>query len=346
MKNQKIEIFSGTGGVGKTTLAASRASFLAAKSLNVLLITIDPSKRLKQLLGLDDSTSGEVVNVCDPFSIKSDVQISAMLMNPSKTMQRISKASNCPDLNSNRIVQILSRPNGGLNEILSLIEVNFRLEENKYDKIILDTPPGSHFLDFLESANKIESFFDKKFIEIFKFISERDSVQNTGRFAMKFISKGIAKLIGYLENVTGASFVQDFVEAISIIYKASDIFKNAISLKNKMTGPNFAKWFLVTSIDQHKLSQAIDLQKTSSEFLNNNEMVVLLNKSLHEDVKTWTPQDDELIQLKNSMVEKEQILTNYMNKNFKNVFSFNEIISEDPIIHVKELTNQWEIYNG
>jgi anion-transporting ArsA/GET3 family ATPase len=43
----QLEIFCGTGGVGKTTLATSRANFLAKKNLKVLFITIDPSLRLK-----------------------------------------------------------------------------------------------------------------------------------------------------------------------------------------------------------------------------------------------------------------------------------------------------------
>ncbi|MBT6324576.1 MAG: AAA family ATPase, partial [Bdellovibrionales bacterium] len=58
IKHKPIEIFCGTGGVGKTTLATSRALFLASKNLKVLLITIDPAKRLKQILSLNDDDSG------------------------------------------------------------------------------------------------------------------------------------------------------------------------------------------------------------------------------------------------------------------------------------------------
>ena len=58
-----IEIFCGTGGVGKTTLASSRALYWALKGKKVLLITIDPARRLKEVLNLNDQKSGEIEKV-------------------------------------------------------------------------------------------------------------------------------------------------------------------------------------------------------------------------------------------------------------------------------------------
>ena len=62
-KNYQLEIFCGTGGVGKTTLAASRAKYLSGQGLKVLLITIDPSLRLKQVLNLANDCAGQVRKV-------------------------------------------------------------------------------------------------------------------------------------------------------------------------------------------------------------------------------------------------------------------------------------------
>jgi anion-transporting ArsA/GET3 family ATPase len=125
LTTKSFEIFCGTGGVGKTTLATARALNLAKNGSRVLLVTIDPAKRLKDILGLSAESVGEVTRVK-----LENFEMDALLMSPQKTIQRMAKQFNTPDLASNRIVQILSRPYGGMNEILSLVEVQMQFEEN------------------------------------------------------------------------------------------------------------------------------------------------------------------------------------------------------------------------
>jgi anion-transporting ArsA/GET3 family ATPase len=60
---KKVEIFCGTGGVGKTTIATARALSLALQGKKVLLITIDPAKRLKQILKIEDNDDGKICNI-------------------------------------------------------------------------------------------------------------------------------------------------------------------------------------------------------------------------------------------------------------------------------------------
>ena len=145
---KKLEIFCGTGGVGKTTLATSRALFLGSKGKRVLLITIDPAKRLKQILNIKDQNAGKIETISSKLFTGFDdnnFTISALLMSPKATLCKILNVNSI----DNNVLNILTRPHGGMNEILSLVEVQFHIQEGKYDTIILDTPPGKHFIDFL-----------------------------------------------------------------------------------------------------------------------------------------------------------------------------------------------------
>ena len=165
--DQKIELFFGTGGVGKTTLAASRAFYLAKLGYKTLIITIDPSLRLKQILNLDSTEKG-ITSVVP----KTENKLDALLLSPSKTLARSLKNQSKDDVNKNPIFNSLSRQYGGLNEIMAVIELQHQIETNNYDRIVVDTPPGKHFIDFLKATTKINSFFDKNFVDIFKYLDK------------------------------------------------------------------------------------------------------------------------------------------------------------------------------
>jgi anion-transporting ArsA/GET3 family ATPase len=339
LSNKSFEIFCGTGGVGKTTLATARALSLAQQNLKVLLITIDPAKRLKDLLGIQDGLEGEVV----PVELQG-VKINALLMSPEKTIIKMATKHNTPDLANNRIVQILSKPYGGMNEILSMVEVQMHFDSGNYDVIVLDTPPGAHFLDFLESLVKIRSFFDQNFIEIFSYLSQKTAKAGKKIFGAnlinRFISSGVRKLLSYLQFVTGGQFIDDFIEAIQIIYQSRDAFIKGLALQDRLKSREQCNWFLVTSVEQGKAEEAIELRSHASHFIHQDHFLVL-NKCLEQEFKGWHPDSSDLIQIKDSLESKEKELKKNLKNSFPVVIEFPEIISSSPIEHIEQLTKIW-----
>lgn len=343
INNTKLEIFCGTGGVGKTTLATSRAIHLSNNGLKVLLITIDPSKRLKQILGLTDADAGNKHKV-DNTSFSSSSEPSffdAVLMSPTHTFEEMNLLNK-----GNKILEILMRPNGGMNEIMAIIEVQKHIQSDIYDVIVLDTPPGKHFLDFLNATKKIDKFFDKSFIEVFKFFGKRLNSSKISLAPKKMIglvvSTGFKKLLKYLEVVTGKEFVEEFVDAIFTLYNNKDKFLTALTFQKFLEQESNYELFLVASTEQQKLNEILDIQKKSKIFTS-DKTSVLINKSNKKRI-------EDIDQERLSKSGKEQLLyfleleekvNQFSKKYFGNFIIFEESFNTSPKDQVLQLISHW-----
>lgn len=352
MKSFKpIEIFCGTGGVGKTTLASSRALYLAHQGAKVLLITIDPAKRLKQVLKMEDSAEGEVKTIpCELFIDKlGDIEsagktFDALLLSPAKTFQKISEHVEEAVNHDNIILKTLTKPYGGMNEIMAIVEVERQLKTGLYDTIVLDTPPGKHFIDFLDSSKKIQRFFDSSFVDIFRYMGKNvaDKTSAPTKFLKSLISSGVKKLLSYLEKVTGKDFVEVFVDAVINIYRNKDGFIEALQFGEKLKNKNFSNWYLVTSVDQMKLAEATSLKNSASDYMHEDSFLAL-NRCLERELTAWDTQgDSELERFKQSMLGREMELKKYAQSEGETVLEFSEIFQINPEEHVAALATQWQ----
>jgi hypothetical protein len=155
------------------------------------------------------------------------------------------------------------------------------------------------------------------------------------------VSSGVKKLLSYLEAVTGAEFVREFIDAVLALYKCRDSFLGALKFQEELKKLSFSNWFLVTSVEQQKMNEAEELKLQASNFMHEDHYLIM-NKCLYNFLNDWNPGTNEaLIHLKESMTRREQSLQDFASKNFSNVLKFDEINHTSPLLHVKGLADMF-----
>src|SRR6202035_333574 len=166
-----LTIVVGSGGVGKTTLAAAVGVLSARSGRDTLVMTFDPSLRLKDALGVGEEAREREVPVALEGAlgaiggIGGRGRLDASLLDAQQTFNRLI-ARYAPDEASrrrildNRFYRHLSGSLGGILEYMA-VERLFEVTANgRYGQIVLDTPPTRQALDFLEAPARIVGFLD------------------------------------------------------------------------------------------------------------------------------------------------------------------------------------------
>ncbi len=211
--NRRVLITCGTGGVGKTTVSASLAVRAALEGKRVIVITIDPAKRLATSLGLDKlgheptDLTAALAKACGR-EVKG--RFSALMPNSRESFERLIRSLTTNEeavqrIFRNPILTTFSQDFSGANEYLALEELVHFHGRSEFDLIILDTPPSRNTLSFLEAPQLLARFFEEKMIRFLVMPANR------------LLAFGMRKAFNILEKLTGTGFVNqlfDFGEAL------------------------------------------------------------------------------------------------------------------------------------
>lgn len=160
-------ICAGPGGVGKTTTAAALAVHAARHGKKVLVLTIDPAKRLANSLGL--ASLGNRETEIDPaLFTQADISLGggslhAMMLDVKTTFDELI-ARHAPShavrerILRNPFYQQASTVLAGSQEYMAMEKLYEIRHQDRYDLVILDTPPTANALDFLSAPDRLADF--------------------------------------------------------------------------------------------------------------------------------------------------------------------------------------------
>ena len=208
---RRILVCVGSGGVGKTTTAATLALAAARRGKKTLVLTIDPARRLANSLGL--ASLGHQVQEVDRELVHQHApsksgELHAMMLDQKQAFDEVvSRHAKDPAavqrILANPVYAQISGSLAGAQEYAAMAKLHDFDRQGIYDLIIVDTPPTSHALDFLDAPKKLSDAIDSPAIEWFR------KLQGEGGSRWSLLGKSGSFVIKRLAKFVGSKFIDD-----------------------------------------------------------------------------------------------------------------------------------------
>ena len=215
----RIIVCCGSGGVGKTTTAAALGLRAAERGRHVVVLTVDPARRLAQSMGLSslDNTPRPVPGA---EAEAGGGSLHAMMLDMKRTFDEIVEGHSDPDraeqILANPFYQSLSSSFAGTQEYMAMEKLGQLRRADEWDLIVVDTPPSRSALDFLDAPQRLGRFLDGRLIRILTAPTKAG-----GRAYLKFVTAGFTMVTSVITKVIGAQMLRDvqtFVAAFDTMF--------------------------------------------------------------------------------------------------------------------------------
>jgi len=249
LASKQICVCAGSGGVGKTTTSAAVALGMAQRGKKVIVLTIDPAKRLANSLGLPELGNEESRVEADT----GDGELWAMMLDAKRTFDDLVE-SHAPDAETrdavlgNRIYKEISNAVAGSQEYMAMEKLHELHEEGRYDLLVLDTPPTRNALDFLDAPKRLSRFVDSRSLQFFT---------SGGLFGVKIFSRGTGLVFSVLKRVTGVDLLQDISDFFQSFGDMAPGFRERAGRVTELLADSRTTFLLVTSPRADAVDEAV-----------------------------------------------------------------------------------------
>jgi anion-transporting ArsA/GET3 family ATPase len=225
LAERHVLVCVGPGGVGKTTTAAALAVRAADEGRRVIVLTIDPARRLAQSLGLDglDNTPRRIPLEGERRQ-KPPGELWGMMLDMKSTFDDMILDMTSPDraekIFANPFYQHISSTLAGTQEYMAMEKLWELHEEGRWELIVLDTPPTRSALDFLDAPKKVTDFLEGRFLRLLLW-----PYLQAGKTYMKAVSFGAKAFLKVATKITGSELLEDVANFFLAFEGMYDTFK-------------------------------------------------------------------------------------------------------------------------
>ncbi len=252
LTTKKVLICCGSGGVGKTTLSAALGVRAAELGKKAIVLTIDPAKRLANSLGFDNFSEPEKRVVADQFPGELYAEMLDMKHTFDDFIVRLAPSPEIAEkVLKNHVYQQLSTALNGSQEYTSLERLLQLVNSNKFDIVILDTPPTKHAIDFLMAPSKIHTLFQDSIMKWFMM-----PFSTIDKLSLGLMNRGTKVAFKLLEKFIGAEFLTTIGDFFSSIRDWQKALRDRTAEVHRLMTSSSTGFILVTGFNSAKIEEA------------------------------------------------------------------------------------------
>ncbi len=254
VKSRQVIVCVGSGGVGKTTTSAVIGLHAALEGKRVLVLTIDPAKRLANSLGIQaigSDPSPIPLERFEEIGLSPKGTMHAMMLDMKHSFDSLIQ-QHAPDEDSkrnilqNKLYQYFSTSLAGTQEYAAAEKLYELYMQGDYDLIVLDTPPTSHALDFLEAPNRLVEAINSRAMQF---------LYKPGRASL--LGVGTGYVIKTLSKFTGSELINElsgFLKAFSTLFKG---FQERAAKVRELLTSDVSTFCVVTAPNAGNIDEAL-----------------------------------------------------------------------------------------
>jgi anion-transporting ArsA/GET3 family ATPase len=259
VQNSDVLVCVGSGGVGKTTIAATLGLRAAVEGKTSLVCTIDPARRLANSLGLErlgNTESRIAPELLTQTGQAAKGELFAMMLDMKRTWDELIERNAAPDkrekILNNRFYQALSTALAGSQEYIAIEKLWELRTQRNYPLVVLDTPPTAHALDFLDAPNRILDFLDN---EAAKWLLT--PALAAGKVGLKLFNLGSSYVAKTISRFTGTETLQELASFMLALSGLNEAFRERAHQTRALLAADTTAFVLVTGPMAERLDEAI-----------------------------------------------------------------------------------------